>query len=161
MVTPDGHIGDGGEGDVGFKGELCFSAIFVEARHGEPAIFRDTGSGVHGDVAVGITGITDDEGTDIRGSIFFDSLALTDKDFSVDVEEVTAFHALLAWDGADEEGPVDVFEALVEVGSGDDICEEWEGTIFEFHDDAFKCIEALRDLDKVKGDGLIFAEDFA
>lgn len=147
--------------DACFEGELRFGAIFVEAGHGEPAIFWDGGSAVHGDPAIGVAGVADDEDADVAGGIFFDGLALADEDFAVDAEEVLAVHTGFSWEAADEEGPVDIFKALIEVGCVDDVLDEGKGAVFDFHADAFEDFASGGDFDEVEGDRLVWAKHFA
>lgn len=116
---------------------------------------------MHGDVAIGVAGVTHDESADIGSCIFFYCLALTDKNLTVDVEKVLAFHAFFTGNTAYEEGPIDVFKSFVEVSGRENIMEERECAVIELHDDAFKGLESLGDFDEVKGNGLVFAEDLS
>ena len=103
---------------AGFGGELGLGAVFVEAGHGEPAVGGDALGVVHGDEAVGVAGIADDEDAHIGGGVFFDGLALADEDLAVDAEQVPALHPGFAGHAADEQRPVHVLEAFIEIGGG-------------------------------------------
>ena len=62
--------------DARFFGELRFAAVFVETRHGEPAVARNPGRIVHGDHAIGVARIADDQNADIFRRIFLNRLGL-------------------------------------------------------------------------------------
>lgn len=130
MVTPDGEVGNGGDGDLGFEGELGLGAVFVEASHGEPAIRWDVFGMVTRNKAIRITGIADDEYADIGCGIVLDGFALGYEDVAVDGEEVAALHAGFARDTANEDGPVGGTKAFVKIGSRDDTVEQGEGAVF-------------------------------
>ena len=55
-----------------------------------------------------------------RGGVFGDSLALAGENFTVDAEQIFALHALLARHGADQQRPIHIAEAFVEIGRGHD-----------------------------------------
>ena len=158
MIAPDGDIGDGGDVHAGFFRELRFGAVFVEARHGEETVARNSRRVVHGDEAIGVARIADDENADVAGGIFLNGLALADEDFAVDAEEIFALHAGFARDAADEQRPVHAAKAFVEIRGGDDAFEEWKGAIVEFHDDALQRGQGGFDFDEMKNDRLVGAE---
>ncbi len=158
VVAPDAEFGDLGDGDAGLLGELGLGAVFVEAGHREELLVGDIGGAGHGDEAIGIAGVADDHDADGGFGVVIDGLALPDEDFAVDAEEVGAFHALFAGNGSNEECPVDVLEAFVEVGGLDDFGEEGEGAVVEFHGDALEGCETRLNLDEIEGDRLVGAE---
>ncbi len=111
VVAPDAEFGDLVDGDAGLLCELCLGAVLVEAGHGEELLVGNAGCTLHGDEAVGVAGVANNQDADAWLCVVVDRLALPDKDFAVDPEEVGSLHALLAGDGSDEECPVDVLEA--------------------------------------------------
>ena len=64
-------IADGGDVHAGLFRELRLGAIFVEARHGEPAVARHVWRVVHGDEAIRVARIADDEDRGRRCAAFF------------------------------------------------------------------------------------------
>ena len=158
VVAPDAKLGDLIDGDAGLLRELGLGAVLIKAGHGEELLVGNVGCALHGDEAVGVAGVADNEDADAGFSVVVDRFALADKDFAVDPEEVGALHALLAGDGSDEECPVDVLEAFAEVGSLNDLGEEGEGTVVELHGDTFEGGHAGLDLHEVEGDRLVGAK---
>ncbi len=114
MFVTFGHI------DAGFLRELGLGAVFVEARHCEPAIARDRLRVVHRDQAIGVARISDHEDAHILGGVLLDRLSLADEDLAVDAEQIAAFHPGFARDAADEQRPVHIAEAFVQIGRRDD-----------------------------------------
>ena len=64
---------------TGLLRELRAGAIFVQPRHGKPAIARNFFRVVHRDEAIGVARISDHEHTHIGRSIFLDRLTLPDE----------------------------------------------------------------------------------
>ena len=71
---------------------------------------------------LGVARIADDEDAHVAGGVLGNGLALADEDFAVLGQEVFAFHARLAREGADENGPVDIFKTFVP-------CWRWEAAL--------------------------------
>ena len=142
---------------------MSLGAVFVEHRHGKPPLARDSRSVVHRDQRVRVARVADHEHAHVRSGVLLDGLTLAGENLAVDAEQVLAFHALLARDGADEDGPIDSLEPLGEVGGRDDSFEQRESAIFEFHHDAVEGLEGLLvgDFDEVEDDGLARAEQGA
>lgn len=138
--------------------ELGLGAVFVELGHGEPAVGGDATGVVHGDEAIGVARVADDEHADIAGGVFLDSLALADENFSVDAQQILALHAGLTRHAADEQRPVHAAKAFVEIRGGDDALEQRERAVLEFHDHAVERFQRRLDLDEMKNDGLRGAE---
>lgn len=88
MVAPDGEVGYGAGVGAGFGGQLAFGAIFVEAGHGEPVFAWYAFGLVHGDEAVGVAWIADDQDFAVGVGVFVDGFALDCKNSSIDVEKV-------------------------------------------------------------------------
>ena len=86
MIAPDRHVGDFGNVDACFLSELCLRAVFVEHRHCEPTIIRDTFCVVHRDQAVGVARVADDENADIGSSVACDRFTLSSEDLTIDTE---------------------------------------------------------------------------
>ena len=161
VVAPDGDVLDDGVVGAGLGGELRLGAVLVEAGHGEEVLGRQVAGGTQRDEGVGVARIADDEDLDGLLGVARDGFALADEDLAVDAEQVLALHAVLARDRADEQAPVGVLEAFVEVAGGDDVGEQRESAVLEFHHDAGEGVEAGSDFDEVKSDRLVGAEDGA
>ena len=161
MVTPNGHVLDDGVVGAGLGGELRLGAVLVEAGHGEEAFFRYAIGIVHGDEGVGVAGIADYEHAHILGGVASDGFALAGENLAVDAEQVTAFHSGFARHGADEQRPVGVFEAFVEICGADHVVEQREGAVIKLHHHAFEGRHAGLDFDQAEIDRLVRAEDEA
>ena len=146
---------------TGLACELRLGAVLVEAGHREEVFGRHAAGGTQGDEGVGVARVTDDEDLDGLLGVACDGFALTDEDLAVDAEQVLALHAVLARDRADEQAPIGVLEAFVEVAGGDDVGEQRERAVLEFHHHAGEGVETGSDFDKVEGDRLVGAEDGA
>ena len=97
MVAPDAKIFHITDLAAGSLGQLSASTILIKCGHGEPAVFRDAWGMAHGDHAIGIAWIADDEDFCPISGLFLDGFALSDKDTSVDTKEVVALHPCFSW----------------------------------------------------------------
>jgi hypothetical protein len=158
VVTPDGDVLDDGVVRAGLARELRLGAILVEASHREEVFGRHAASGTQSDEGVGIAGITDDEDLDGLLGVTRDGFALADEDLAVDAEEILTLHAIFAGHRANEQTPVSVLEAFVEVAGGDDVGEQREGTVLKFHHDAGEGVEAGSDFNQIECDRLVGTE---
>ena len=118
---------------------------------------------MHGDEAVRVAGVSDNDDADIFRGGLLDRLAGAGEDRAVDADEVAALHAFLAGDAADAEDPVAVAEGFFEVVAADllDAGESVEGAVLEFHLNAVERLQDGRNFDEVDDDGLIGSEDLA
>src|SRR5690606_36192267 len=82
-----------------------------------------------------------------------------DEDGAVDLDQVAALHALRTRPRADEQRPVDAVEGHLGIVADDDLVEQWEGAVVEFHDDALEGLQRRGDLQQVQGNAGIRAED--
>ena len=158
MIAPDREIRDLRHLHAGALGELRFRAVFIEPRHGKPALARHALRVVHRDEAVRIARIADHEHAHVAGGLPLDRLPLADENLAVDPEQILALHPLLARHRADEQRPVHAGETLVEIGRRDDPMQQREGAVLELHHHALERAERRRDFDQVQIDRLIRAE---
>ncbi len=161
VVAPDGHVGDVAHRSPRLGGELGLGPVLVEARHGEPAVGRHLGRVGARDEAVRVARVADDEDAHIGGRVLGDGPALRLEDPAVHTQEITALHAGLARDGADEESPRGAVEGRLEVGGGDDVVHQREGAVVDLHDDALEHAHGGLDLEEPQHDRLILAEELA
>ena len=105
----------------------------------------------------------DDKHADVARGVLLDGFALADENFAVRAQQILALHAGLARRGADEQTPVHVLKAFVEIPGGDDAFEQRECAVLDFHHCALELFENLRHVhfDEVEDDGLVRPEDFA
>ncbi len=89
------------------------------------------------------------------GGVFLQSLALAGEDFAVDREQIFALHARFAGDAADEQGPMDIAEAFVQIGGGDELVQRRVGAVLQFHDHALQGGQGVGDIHQGEDDGLI------
>ena len=143
---------------AGLLGELRPAAVLVEARHGKPAVCGDIRRVGHGNPAVCVAGVADNEHADIVGGILFYGLPLPYENLAVYPEQVGALHALLAGDAADEKRPVGALEPLVEVAGRHYAVKQRESAVVELHLDAFKGFHSGLDFNEIQFHGLVGAE---
>ena len=141
--------------DARFLRELRLRAIFIEPRHGKPAIARDRLRIVHRDQAIGIARISDHEDANILRGIFFDRLPLADENLAVDPEQILPLHPSFARNTSNEQRPIHIPKSFIEIGGGDDVFQERERAIIQFHDDPLERLEAGWDFDQVQRDRLV------
>ncbi len=161
VVAPDAQIADFRHLHTGLLGQLALRTVFIQARHGEPAIRRHVLGRALGDEAVRIARIANDEDAHIGGRIVLDRLPLAGEDLAVDVEEVFALHASLARHAADQDGPVRTLEALVQIRGRRDAVQEGEGAVIQFHHHTTQGRQGGLDLDQAESDRLVRAKDGA
>jgi hypothetical protein len=142
MISPDGHVRHLGNVRPGFLCELRLRAIFIKPCHGKPAIARDRLRIVHGDKAIGVARIADNQNAHVFCRILFDRLALADENLAVNAEQVLPFHPGFARNAAHEQRPIHIAESFVQIGRSDDIFQKGKRTIIQFHDHPFECLEA-------------------
>jgi hypothetical protein len=106
--------------DAGLVRELGPAAVFVQSRHSEPSVARNSLRVVHRDQAIGVARISNHQDSDVGRSVAFDCLALSDENLAVDPEKILALHAGLAWNATHQQCPVNIAEAFVEIGRRDD-----------------------------------------
>src|ERR1019366_5810312 len=123
-----------------------------------PAVTRDVGRVVHGDQAVGVGGVADDEHLDVRGGNGVQGLALDREYLTVGAQQLGPLHALGARAGTDEQrdvGPVEgVGGMIVEVEAG----KQRKGAVDQLHGHALEGAHRLGDLEQAQIDGLLGTE---
>ena len=141
--------------DAGLLRELRAGAVFIQSRHGEPAIARDLLRIVHRDQAIGVARISDHEHAHIGRSILLNRLTLADENLAVDPEQILPFHSRLARHASDQQCPVHVAKTFIEIGRRYHRFKQRERAIVQFHDHAFERAEHGRNLDQMKSERLI------
>ena len=101
MISPDGHVRDRANAYAGLLRELRASAIFIQSRHGEPAVARDVFRVVHRNQAIGVARVSDYKHTNIGRSVLLNGLTLSDENLAIDAEQILPFHTSLPWHASD------------------------------------------------------------
>src|SRR4051812_9796402 len=114
-----------------FFRKLGLGAVLVEADHGGEALSGQAFGLAGGDHAVRVGRIADNGDAGVLGGDFVDDFALRDEYLAVVLEEIGALHARPARLGADEEGPVGVFETDAGIVGEDEAFEQWESAVIE------------------------------
>src|ERR1044071_1787285 len=161
MVSPYGHVSDRCDIYSGFLRELRLRPVLIQPRHREPAIARDRLRIIHRYQAICVARISDYENPNVRGSIFFYRLPLSDEDLAVNPKEVLPLHTGFARHTAHKQRPMHVTESLVEIGCGDDTLEKRKRTIIQLHHHTLERFDHRRNLNQVKHNRLFGAEHFA
>lgn len=160
MVSPDGHLLDGGDGVSGLEGELGEGSVVVESGHGSEVGSGNIGSVRLADEGVGVSGVSDNDGLDVSGGVVVDGLTDINKDLTVVLEEIGTFHTGASGLGSDEEVVVNILEGGGEIGGDDDLVEEREGAIVEFSLDTLEDLFLEGEIEEVEDDSLVLSEEF-
>lgn len=160
MVSPDSHLLDGGHLRSSLESKLSESSVVVESCHCGKVFNWNIWCVALADKGVCVGWISNDNGLDITGTVIVDSFANIDKDLSVVLEQVSAFHTWSTRLGTDQEVVVDILESSGKVASDDDLVEKWEGTIMEFSLDTLEHLLLEGEIKQVKNDSLVLAEEF-
>lgn len=84
------------------------------------------------DHSVSVCGITDDDGFSVTFAVVVDGLSSLNKDLSVVLKEVGAFHSWATGLSTNQEVIVDFLEGSGEVAGNDDFVEQGESAVVEF-----------------------------
>ena len=158
MISPDRHVSYVGDFDAGFMRELGARAVFIQPRHGEPAIPRNFFCVVHCNQTVRVARVSNHKHAHIGCCVFLDGLALPDENFAVNAEQIFPFHTGFSRNAADQQRPVDVAKPFVEISGRHYRFEQWKSAIVQFHHHAIECAERIRDLDQMQRERLIRSE---
>ena len=101
---------------AGLVRELRACAVFVQSRHGKPAVARNFFRIVHRDQAIRVARVSDHKHAHIGRSIFLNRLTLPNENLAIDPEQILTFHARLAWHASDQQGPIHVAKTFIEIG---------------------------------------------
>jgi hypothetical protein len=132
--------------------------VVIQAHHRGEALAWDVGSVVHGDQAVRVGGVADDQDLHVGGRLVVERLALTGEDLAVLGEQLGALHALGAGAGADQQRDVDAVEGVLGVVVQVQSLQQREGAVDELHRNALQGAHGLRDLQQAQVDGLVRAQ---
>lgn len=161
VVSPDGHLLDGGGHVTGLEGELSEGSVVVESGHGGEVGNGNIGSVALADESVGVGGVSDNNGLDVTRGVVVDGLTDINEDLAVVLEEIGTLHSGASGLGSNEEVVVNVLEGGGEVGGDDDFVEEGEGTIVELGLDTLEDLFLEGEVEEVENDSLVFAEELA
>jgi hypothetical protein len=78
---------------------------------------------------------------------------LTRENFAVDSEEIFALHTLFARHAPDQQRPISPAEAFFRIGSRNQLCNEREGAVFQFHYNSLKRFDGLGDFNQLYSSG--------
>ncbi len=138
MVTPNAEFGNLVHCNASFLSELCLGAVLVETSHGEELLVRNAWRTLHRDQAIRVTWVTDDDDAHTWLCVIINRLTLANKYLTIDTEQVSTLHPLLAWHGTNEQCPIDVLKANTQVRSLDDFSEQWKSAVIQLHSDSLK-----------------------
>jgi hypothetical protein len=133
----------------------------VKTGHGREGGGGEVGGVLLADERVGVGRVADDNRLGVTGAVVVDGLADVDEDSAVVLEQVTTLHAGAARLGTDEEVVVDILEGGGEVAGDDDFVEEREGAIVQLSLDASQDLLLEGEVEQVKNDTLVLAEELA
>ena len=163
VIAPDDELLDRADGLARLRGQLRKRAIVVEAEHRREVLFRQARRRLHGDIGIGVGGITDDQHLHAAAGDGVERLPLLGEYLRVLQQEVLALHPGAARAGADEHGNVDVLERHLGVRGAAHAGEQGKCAVLELHHDALQGGLRLvdRQLQHLQLHGLVAAEHFA
>ena len=109
--------------EAGLACELRLGAVLVEACHGKEILRGKITGGAQRNQGVRVARISNDEHFDGLLCATRNGFTLADENLAVDAEEVFALHTVLPGHGADEQAPVGVFKAFVQIAGSDHVSE--------------------------------------
>ena len=108
VVSPNDSLGDFSDGSSSLLGNLPESPIVVQPGHGTEVLLREVLSVGSGDQTVGVSGISDNESSDISVSVVVECPSLRDENLGIFLQQVTSFHSGSSGFGSDQKGSFDV-----------------------------------------------------
>lgn len=133
VVAPDSELSDIGDTGAGLLSELVEGSVVVESGHCGEVLLGDVLGVVSGDQAVGVGRVTDDENLDVSRGVVVNSFADIDEDLAVVLDKVSSFLTLASGLGTNQQSVVGVLEADGLAVGADDIVEQRERTVVQFH----------------------------
>ena len=163
VVAPDGEFFDVGDLGAGLGSDLRQGTVVVQAQHGGEVFAWQVRRAFHGDVSVGVGGVTDHQHLDVAAGDSVQGLALGGEDLTVDGQQFSALHAGFAGHGTDQQCVVGVLEGGHRVAVGFHADQQGKGAVFEFHHDALeRLLRAFnRHFEQLQNNRLVLAQHFA
>ena len=155
MISPDSQLRYVTPVEAGLQSQLGLCAVFIQSRHGKPAVRGHVLRVLHRDKAIGIARISHNDHANIRSCISGDRFALRGKDLSIAAQEILALHSRLAGHASHEQCPIRAAKTLVEIHRGNDFSQKGKRTVLEFHHNAFQRRERDRNFNEMEIDRLI------
>ena len=162
MIAPDVAVTNVADGNSRLLSQLAVSAVLVEASHRVPTIARNLRCVHHGDEAVRVAGVADDDNLHVfRGGVL-NRLTGLGEDRAVDADQVRTFHAVLTWHAADADDDVAITEAIFHVIAigFHNTRQRRERAVIQFHLHAVQGGKNWRNFDKVQDHRLIRPKHF-
>lgn len=104
--------------------------------------------------------VSNNNGLSITGTVIVDSLANGDEDLSVILKQVSALHTWSTRLSTDREVVVDILEGSCKIACNDDLVEKGEGAIMELSLDTLEDLLLEWEIEQMKNDSLVLAEEF-
>ena len=114
-----------------------------------------------GHQTIRVAGIPHHQDAHVLGGVTGQGLALADKNFAVDAQQVLALHSLLARKRADEQRPVAILESLGGIICHDDVLEGREAAIVELHRHALQGRHGRSDFQQLQDDLAARSKNFS
>lgn len=158
VVSPNNNFLNISDSRASSFSDLPDSPVVIESGHSCEVALRKIFCMSSENKAVCVSGISDNEGSDISTGVVINSFALRDENLSVFLEKITSFHTFSSGLGTNQKGSIDVSKSCLQIISADDSMKKREGTIPELHSDSSECFLCLGDIDKVENDRLVIAK---
>ena len=159
MISPDGHIANVSPVGVALERQLGFGTILIQTGHREPSIGGNLLGVVHGDKAVRVARIADDEHTKVGPCRLGQRSALLNENLPVDAKQIFAFHSSSPGHTPNKKSPIHSAKSLIEISRGQDVVQERKRAIVQLHHHALKDFQGRRNLNQMQVDRLIRPED--
>jgi hypothetical protein len=113
VVAPDEHIVHVGRIHASEASDEGLGTIMIETSERAEVLLRDGGCVLHGNRAVGIGRVTDDNDLDSFLGTLVDEATLLLENAGVGLEQILALHALPAWHSAHKADKVRTVESVL------------------------------------------------
>jgi hypothetical protein len=143
---------DGTRENLGLLGDFADAAVVVEAGHGAEVLGGQTFGVGNSNGSIGIGRIPDNENFDGLLRVLSQSFALNLENTAVLGKKVGTVHSVLAGEGTNQEGNIDILEGDGGIVGGDNTSKGWECAVSELHHNAIEGAEGGSDLEEMKDD---------
>jgi hypothetical protein len=147
VVAPDDNVLNLRGNFAGLGSDLVNRPVLVKTGHSRKVLARNVGCILRKDQAVCVGWVRNNQNLGGRLANFIEHGALFSEDVPVPLKELSSLHSLLTWEPTDEDNDVCVSESNACVRGSDELNNQWEGSVVDFHDNALKDWKARFDVE--------------
>ena len=163
MVAPNGSVRDVVYRHLGLRCRLSHQAVLIKTQHGGEVFWLEIRSALHGDPGIGVAGVADHEHLAVARGGFVERTALSDKNLSIGIKQISALHPFGARAGADKQRDIGVAEGGRRFGGIFQSGKQRKGAVIKLHHDALHLLLAFRGcaVKQLQNNGLVGPEHVA